>query len=175
MVFNQVLENPPQIPIPIPSTLEYRPLPAPLETATNKTVPSLVRTVEAPGTAPCRKCLKDGKVGDKMRLLSYDPWLGDGPYRQSGPIFVHEEPTCEKAEFPTGSHMPEQQRMRPLSVRAFNQDHLMVGFDTISGEKLLERAEEFFKQRGEEYAEYVNVHYSGPGCFAVRIDRGEEA
>ena len=110
-----------------------------------------------------------------MRLLSYDPWLGDGPYRQSGPIFVHEEPKCEKAEFPVGSLLPEQQRTRLLSLRAFNGDHMMVGFDTVNGENLIERAEEFFKQGGDGYADYVNVHYSGPGCFAVRIDRGEEA
>lgn len=161
--------------ITIPATLKYRPLPAPLEGATNNNVPFVIQTVKAPGTAPCRKCLKDGEVGDKMRLFSYDPWLGDCPYRQSGPIFVHEEPKCEKAEFSVGALMPEQQIRRPLSVRAFNQDHMMVDYDTISGSELLKRAEEFFKGEGEAYAEYLNVHYAGPGCFAVRIDRGEES
>lgn len=159
--------------ITIPATLKYRPLPAPLEEATNNNVPSVIKTVEFPGTAPCRKCLKDGAVGDKMRLFSYDPWLGDCPYRQSGPIFVHEEPECKKAEFPVGSLMPEQQIRRPLSVRAFDQDHMMVGYDTVSGTELMERAEKFFQEEGEGRAEYINVHYAGPGCFAVRIDRGE--
>lgn len=110
-----------------------------------------------------------------MRLLSYDPWLADSPFRQSGPIFVHEDPVCQKAEFPEGSFLPEQQRRRPLSVRAFNQDHMMVGYDTISGDDLLTRAEKFFEEKGEEHAEYLNVHYAGPGCFAVRIDRGVAA
>lgn len=110
-----------------------------------------------------------------MRLLSYDPWLGDGPYRQSGPIFVHEEPTCEKAEFPAGSYVPEQQRSRLLSVRAFTKDNMMVGCDTISGEHLISRAKKFFKGDGDERADYLNVHYAGAGCFAVRIDRNEEA
>ena len=52
---------------------------------------------------------------------------------------------------------------------------MMVGYDTISGDDLIARAETFLKERGEGCAEYLNVHYAGPGCFAVRIDRGEEA
>lgn len=107
-----------------------------------------------------------------MELLSYDPWLGDCPYRQPGPIFVHAEPKCDLAEFPPGAPVPEQQSKRQLSVRAFNGNHMMVGLDTIDGQTLVKRAEDFFKQTGADRAEYVHVHYAGPGCFAVRVDRG---
>ncbi|KAF2482189.1 hypothetical protein BDY17DRAFT_325670 [Neohortaea acidophila] len=155
--------------ITIPSTLHYRPLPAPLAQAIKHDAPSVIRIVDTPGSYPCRRCLQDGQVGDRMRLLSYDPWLGASPYRQPGPIFVHEEPICRKAEFPVHSTLPEQQRKRELSIRAFDREHMMVAFDTIQGEKLVSRVEEIFEQAGG--AEYVHVHYAGPGCFAVRIDR----
>ena len=165
------VDQPPKI--PIPSSLIYRPLPADLDQATNRGLRSVFRKVDAENMFPCRNCLQDGKIGDTMELLSYDPWLGDSPYRQSGPIFVHAEPKCEKATFPAGSsYLPEQQRGRQLSVRAFNGENMMVGFDVIQGEDLVKRAESFFEQKGEGKAEYVHVHYPAPGCFAVRIDRG---
>ena len=161
--------------VPIPATLRYRPLPAPVEQATNGNVPSKIIIIDSPGNYPCRKCLMDGKVSERMLLFSYDPFLGDSPYRQPGPIFVHDEPKCEMAELGPGDFMPEQQRKRLMNVRAFDSRHMMIGHDIVDGENLLDRAEEFFGQEGNEYVDYVHVHNAKPGCFAVRIDRGEIA
>ena len=106
-----------------------------------------------------------------MLLLSYDPFVGDSPYRQYGPIFVHAEPKCELASFAPGADLdvPEQQRGKEkLSVRAFDGQHMMVGTDVVAGGDLVEKAGEYFEQSG---VEYVHVHYAGPGCFAVRVDK----
>lgn len=110
-----------------------------------------------------------------MHLFSYDPFLGDSPYRQPGPIFMHTEPSCTAVQIKTGDQLPEQQRRRMLNVRAFDAQHMMIDVDIIDGKNLLDRAEQFFKQQGNEYVEYLHVHNAKPGCFAVRIDRGESA
>jgi hypothetical protein len=116
--------------------------------------------------------LRDGKLGEKMLLLSYDPFLGDSPYRQSGPIFIHENSECDLAEFDeTSAVMPEQQRRRLLSVRAFDNNHMMVGADVTEGSQLVQSAEKSFSN---DNVDYIHVHNAIPGCFAVRIDRGKQ-
>jgi hypothetical protein len=158
----------------IPPTLKWRPLPVPLDAGLDKSVPTKLVAVDEENSFPCRMCLKDGKVGEKMLFLSYNPWSGDSPYRQSGPIYVHEQPKCELAVFQDGkvTNMPEQQRRRLLSVRAFDQNHMMTDGGVFQGTDLLQRAEEYFK---DQQVEYLHVHNAIPGCFAVRIDRGEQS
>lgn len=150
--------------------MQWHPLPMPLDVGTHATMPTKLFDVPDESTfMPCRKCLTNGQPGQKMLLLSYDPFLGDSPYRQYGPIFVHEEPKCELARVSSGGDAPEQQLMRDkLAVRAFDGNHMMVQQDIVAGRDLVERAEKFFT---ETDVEYLHVHYAAPGCFAVRIDK----
>lgn len=112
--------------------------------------------------------------GEQLLLLSYDPFLGDSPYRNASPIFVHSpSENCKPAEFPAsgGGEYPEQQRAwSQLSVRAYDDAHMMVGWDLVDGERLLEACEKLMCAEGAR-AVYCHVHYAGPGCFAVRIDK----
>jgi hypothetical protein len=64
--------------------------------------------------------------------------------------------------------LPEQQRRRTISVRAFDADHMMIDGVVVSGVELEEKLEEVF---GDERVDYVHLHYAGAGCFAVRVDR----
>jgi hypothetical protein len=105
-----------------------------------------------------------------MLLTPYDPWKGDSPYRQQGPIYLHVEPECQLVAVAAGAQVPEQQTRRLLSVRAYDREHMMTEFVTTEGKNLIEKAEELF---GNQQAEYIHVYNAGPGCFAVRIDRGE--
>jgi hypothetical protein len=66
--------------------------------------------------------------------------------------------------------MSEQQRKRMLSVRAYDGEHMMVNFATLQGEGLVEKAKQLLD---DERVGYLHVHYSGPGCFAVRVERDE--
>ncbi len=101
-----------------------------------------------------------------MLLTPYDPFLGDSPYRQPGPIFVHLNPTCG-AYKPDGA-LPEQLRRRLLSVRSFGKDHCMVDADVVQGDQLVGLAERMLRDGA---AEYIHVHNARPGCFAARIER----
>lgn len=111
-----------------------------------------------------------------MRLISYDPFLGSSPYRQPGPIFVHEDPKCKLADFTAGieAEVPDQQYLKEqLALRVFDGKHMMVGFEVVKGRELVEKTEEWFEkmERNGSEGPYAHVHYAAPGCFAVRIDK----
>lgn len=53
-------------------------------------------------------------------------------------------------------------------MRAYDKDHMMVDSAVFQGEDLVERSSGLF---GNEDVEYLNVHYAGPGCFAVKVER----
>ena len=101
-----------------------------------------------------------------MYLVSYNPFPADtrSPYAGPGPIFVHAK-YCVKYE---GSEVQEQQSKRQLSLRAYDGDHMMVDRAVVEGTELQEKARHMLESEG---VGYVNVHYAGPGCFAVRVER----
>jgi hypothetical protein len=167
-----VAENPANMQLPqdgtsspdsgIASSLKWVPLPAPLSTSQPGTI---TITVDSENSYPCRRCLTDGQINESMLLLSYDPFLGDSPYSGPGPIFVHQE-HCTPYQ---GTKVPEQQRRRLLSVRAYDGRHMMVGSEVLQGSELEEVAGRMLDGTG---VEYLHVHNAKPGCFAVRVERG---
>jgi hypothetical protein len=121
------------------------------------------RTVaDAPHAYPCRRCLTDAEPGEVLRLLAYDPWSIDTPYRQSGPVYVHER-DCERV---TASELPEQQRRRLLSVRAFGPEGLPRAAWVAEGAEL-----DLSQVLADPKVSFVHLHNAGPGCFAARVDR----
>jgi len=142
--------------------LVLSPLPAPL------VVPPSAERVVADGPGyPCRRCLRDATAGEELHLLSYDPWLGESPYRQPGPIFVHVS-ACHHDPAAGGDELPVQLTSRVLSVRAFDAQHRMTSCELTPGDELAESAARLF---ADDSAAYLHVHNAGAGCFAVRIDR----
>jgi hypothetical protein len=136
------------------------PLPAPLADD-----PGAVRiTADKPHAYPCRRCLKDAEPGDALLLLSYDPFRGASPYSGPGPIYVHEDDCAPFA----GDAIPDQLTRRLLSVRAYDERHMLVEADVVDGAALEEHAEHLLAAPG---AAYLHVHNARPGCFAARIDR----
>lgn len=122
------------------------------------------RVADAPHAYPCRRCLTDAEPGEVLRLVAYDPWTVDSPYRQPGPVLVHETP-CERAVL---AELPEQQRRRLLSVRAFDADGLPTTAEVVPGSEAQDRLEELL---GEGTTAFVHLHNAAPGCFAVRVER----
>ncbi|KAL3958012.1 hypothetical protein ACCO45_008590 [Purpureocillium lilacinum] len=141
----------------LPATLRVRALPSPLELSKYSSPSTKAVTVDEENSR---------RRGDEMLLTPYDPFLGDSPYRQPGPIFVHLNPTCG-AYKPDGA-LPEQLRRRLLSVRSFGKDHCMVDADVVQGDQLVGLAERMLRDGA---AEYIHVHNARPGCFAARIER----
>lgn len=124
----------------------------------------VVVKVDAADSYPCRRCLHDGRVGETMTLISYDPFLGRSPYTGSGPIFVH----STECELTGAAVVPEQLRRRLLAVRAYDAAHFMVDCDVVDGSALETVADRFF---ADAEVSYAHVHFARAGCFAVRLDR----
>jgi hypothetical protein len=64
--------------------------------------------------------------------------------------------------------VPEQLRVRLLSVRAYDTNALMVDADTVEGSELESVVERLFSK---PHVAYLHVHFAKPGCYACRIDR----
>lgn len=146
--------------------ITLRPLPTPLpspEDLAAETTRTIL--VDEPHAYPCRRCLRDAEPGERVRLLSYDPFTGASPYRQPGPVFVHVDDCAPDV----GAGLPEQLTRRTLSLRAFDRHHMMRGGAVVPGSELEEAAATAL---ADPEVAYLHVHNAGPGCFAVRIDRG---
>ncbi len=154
------------------ATIALRPLPNPLGDP-GDLPPETTRIVVAdePHSYPCRRCLRDAEPGERLVLLSYDPFTGDSPYRQAGPIYVHAGPCAPHPHGP-GHELPDQLTRRQLSVRGFDRDHSMTNAAVVPGTALSEAADRLFE---DPAVAYLHVHNAGAGCFAVRIDRGAAA
>ena len=66
---------------------------------------------------PCRVTLQDADPGEAVLLLPWTHLDADTPYRAGGPIFVRE---AAQATGVYTNTIPEQQRSRLLSVRAYD-------------------------------------------------------
>ncbi len=121
---------------------------------------------DRPFMPPCRVSLRDAKPGEVSILLHY-PHLdrAHSPYRASGPIFVREGVT-ETAGFL--NHVPAQQRIRLLSVRAYDASGMMVDADVLPGTALEEGISRFFARHE---VVFLHAHNARRGCYSCRIDR----
>lgn len=113
---------------------------------------------------PCRVSLQDADPGERVILVPYWHQPARSPYRAFGPVFVRE--AASTALCPPGT-IPGLLRTRLLSVRGYDQDHLMTTADVVNGreiDSLLVRTLE------DERVSYVHVHFARPGCYACRVD-----
>lgn len=123
-------------------------------------------TVDANPGFPCRVSLEDARVGESVLLLPWRHLDVDTPYRADGPIFVRET-VRERAR--VRNAIPEQQRSRLLSVRAYDAAGWMQDAEVVEGTMLEALIARFFGNAG---IAYLHVHNARRGCYACRVDRG---
>jgi len=114
---------------------------------------------------PCRVSLIDAEPGETVLLVPFTHHDVDSPYRASGPIFVRAN--ARMAE-PAINEIPAMFRTRPLSIRAYDEEAMMVGSDVVDGSELEERISRFFDN---ENVKYLHLHNARPGCFNCRVER----
>lgn len=83
-----------QCEVAIPPDIELRcrdsrPVPLLFRGVTDLPTDGVRQVVTEPHRAPCRRCLTDAEPGEEVRLVSYDPFVLDSPYRSPSPVFVH--------------------------------------------------------------------------------------
>jgi hypothetical protein len=114
---------------------------------------------------PDRIELRDAEPGETLLLVNHVHQPADTPYRASHAIFVLEG--AAEAYDGVGA-LPEAMRVRPLSLRAFDKDHMMVDGDLAAGDEADALIRRFF---ADPRVDYIHTHYARRGCFAARIDR----
>jgi hypothetical protein len=114
---------------------------------------------------PDRVEMRDLEPGETALLLSYTHQPAGTPYRASHAIFVREGAT---AIYEAVDEVPEMLRVRQLSLRAFDRDHMMVDADLIDGRDVVRLIERVFC---DGQVAYVQAHFAKRGCYAARIER----
>ena len=66
--------------------------------------------------------------------------------------------------------IPDQQRRRLLSVRAYDERHYIVDAEVVPGTELETLIDRFF---ADPRVAYLHVHNARRGCYACRVDRVE--
>ena len=113
---------------------------------------------------PDRIGLSDAEPGETVLLVHYEHQPANTPYRASHAVYVREGAT----ETVSTDDVPESLRVRLISLRAFDVDHLMIDADVIEGQDLDGLIETFFANADTAY---LHAHYAKRGCYAARIDR----
>lgn len=114
---------------------------------------------------PCRISLHDAEPGESVLLLNYAHQTADTPYRSSYAIYVNESAA---ASWQGQDSIPGSLRGRPISLRAFSAEGMLVGAEVTSGDGLEDAIARRFSDAG---AAYLHAHNAAHGCFVARIDR----
>ena len=126
--------------------------------------PVVVQVADS-GGYPCRHCLEDAVPGERMLLFSHSPFTTGGPYKEFGPIFVHERPCVRRTP---SAEIPEQMRKRLLALRGYDADGNMVDADVVDGREIESLVEKLFARAD---VAFVHARFARPGCFSAAIRR----
>ena len=119
---------------------------------------------KAPGF-PDRVEMRDLQPGETALLLHFTHQPAETPYHSSHAIFVREE---AETAYQAIDEIPDVFRVRLLSLRAFDADHMMVDAEVVDGCDIRQVIERFL---GKPEAAYIHAHNAKRGCYAGRIDR----
>jgi Protein of unknown function (DUF1203) len=117
-----------------------------------------------PGT-PCRVSMADAEIGETVILLNYSHQPGQSPYQATHAIFVREG--AKQANIAV-NEVPEVIRRRLISVRLFDQNHMMVDALVVPGDTVHSEISKAFERTS---VAYIHLHNAKPGCFAASVNR----
>lgn len=114
---------------------------------------------------PDRIEMKDAELGQSVLLLNHVCQPAKTPYRASNAIFIREWAT---QAYDAVDQVPESMRIRLLSLRAFNDDGMMLDADVADGMVMEPVVTRMF---ANPEVSYIHVHNAKQGCYSGRIDR----
>ena len=120
-------------------------------------------TADSASAYPCRHCLQWANSGEQMILFPFAA-VGDGPYQERGPIFVHAEPCTRYAN--TASYPAEFRSGR--AVRAYDAQNSMIDARVVNGEPVEVVIDEMLKNPA---AEFLHVRSATRGCYTLGVER----
>jgi len=123
-----------------------------------------VTSTHKPGF-PCRVSLTDAEIGDELLLLHYEHQPADTPYKASHAIYIRKEATQPR---PGVDEVPELLRLRTLSLRAYNREHMLIAGDMAEGTNVEEIINRLLLN---PEAAYLHIHSAAMGCYLAHVER----
>ena len=114
---------------------------------------------------PCRISLRDASPGDPVLLVNFEHLPVASPYRSRYAVFVCENALEAQLEV---NEIPEVMLHRPLSLRAFDGDGMLIDADLAQDGTLAPTIERLL---GQARAQFVDAHNARHGCYVARIAR----
>jgi hypothetical protein len=114
---------------------------------------------------PCRVSLEDAAIGDELLLLPFWHHRVDSPYRSLGPIYIRQG--AIQASPPPGV-IPDCVARRVISLRAYNDAHMMVSASVCLGNDV---ASQLIEQFENLEVSYIHLHNAKQGCFSCLANR----
>jgi uncharacterized protein YbaR (Trm112 family) len=114
---------------------------------------------------PDRVELRDALVGETLLLVNYEHQPAASPFRASHAVYVLER--AAKA-YDAIDEVPRLLRTRAISLRAFDDQGMLVGAELCPGTELESGIEQLLRAASTSY---LHLHYAKPGCYACRVDR----
>lgn len=114
---------------------------------------------------PCRVTLEDAEPGQTLLLVPHRHQTSATAYAAEGPIFV-KEGARTRAQWT--NEIPDQLKVRLISLRAYDRDGMMIDADVVEGRDLKPLIERFL---ANDAAAYLHAHFARRGCFAALIER----
>jgi hypothetical protein len=113
---------------------------------------------------PDRIGLTDAPVGERLILVNYEHQPAETPFRSRYAIYVRRG----QAAYDAVDAVPEQLRLRTLSLRGFDARGFLRAAEVVDGKVLEGAAERLLADPG---IAYLHAHFAAPGCYAARIER----
>jgi hypothetical protein len=123
------------------------------------------QVVAAKPGSPCRVSLADAEVGETVLLLNYEHQPASSPFRSSHAIYVREGAV---RAHPAVGEVPDVMLSRLISLRGFDDTHMMIHADVVAGAVLGPALE---MTLADPKVAYIHLHYAKPGCFAASVRR----
>ena len=114
---------------------------------------------------PDRVTLRDAEIGERLLLLNYTHQPAANPYRASHAIFVLED---AREVYDQVGEIPQVMRSRVMSLRAFDEQHVMLDAELAQGVELEGVIDRLL---ADPRVSYLQAHYAKRGCYAARIER----
>ena len=121
--------------------------------------------VDAKPGFPCRVSLADAEIGEKVILVPFVHHEVGSAYRASGPIFVREK--AKEAQLSVGQ-VPELVSSRTMSVRAYDNDSMMLDGSVVPGSEIKAHIQKLF---ADPKVAYLHLHNAGAGCYSCKVER----
>ena len=121
-------------------------------------------TVDEPGSAPCRHCLRWAQPGERVILFPYAAIPSGQPYSETGPIFVHAN---ECPRYSATHEYPTDFRNGRV-FRAYDSNYNIIDAQVLNGSEPEVVIESLFQNPDTAF---VDVRSITRGCFTFRVRR----